>query len=104
MERIAEEPMLEQAIDFREESEALFALLETVSEHAWNQPTQFKGWTINDVIAHLHVGNYMADLSLTDSAAFVTFLQSMTAARPKRSGHLNFTHAWLQEIKDGALL
>jgi len=104
MERIAEELMLEQAIDFREESEALFALLGTVSEHMWNQPTQFKGWTINDVIAHLHVGNYMADLSLTDSTAFVTFLQGLIAARPKGSGHLNFTHAWLHGIKDHALL
>ncbi len=96
--------MLQQAIDFREESEALFALLDTVRDQDWKQKTQFKGWTINDVVAHVHLGNYMADLSLQDSAAFVTFMQSLTSARTKGSGHLGFTHTWLQGTKDRALL
>jgi uncharacterized protein (TIGR03084 family) len=96
--------MLQQAIDFREESEALFALLDTVSDEGWNQKTQFKGWTINDVVAHVHLGNYMADLSLRDSAAFVTFRQSLASARTTGGGHLAVTHAWLQGTKDRALL
>ncbi len=96
--------MLQQAIDFREESETLFALLDTVRDQEWNQKTQFKGWTINDVVAHVHLGNYMADLSLQDSAAFVTFMQSLASARTQGSGHLGFTHAWLQGTKDRLLL
>ena len=96
--------MLQQAIDFREESETLFALLDTVRDQEWKQKTQFKGWTINDVVAHVHLGNYMADLSLQDSAAFVTFMQSLTSARTQGSGHLGVTHAWLQGTKDRALL
>ena len=95
--------MLEQALDFREENETLYALLKTLSDDDWNRPTQFKGWTINDVIAHIHVGNYMADLSLTDSAAFVAFIQEMIAARPA-GGHLSFTHTWLRGTKGRALL
>jgi hypothetical protein len=96
--------MLQQAIDFREESETLFALLDTVRDQEWNQKTQFKGWTINDVVAHVHLGNYMADLSLRDSAAFVTFMQSLASARTQGSGHLSVTHAWLQGTKGRALL
>lgn len=96
--------MLQQAIDFREESEAFFALLDTVRDQEWNQKTQFKGWTINDVVAHVHLGNYMADLSLQDSAAFVTFMQSLASARTQGSGHLGVTHAWLQGTKDRLLL
>jgi uncharacterized protein (TIGR03084 family) len=96
--------MLQQAIDFREESETLFALLDTVRDQEWNQKTQFKGWTINDVVAHVHLGNYMADLSLRDSAAFVTFMQSLASARTQGNGHLSVTHAWLQGTKGRALL
>ena len=96
--------MLQQARDFREEGETLFALLDTLSDQEWKQKTQFKGWTINEVVAHVHLGNYAADLSLKDSAAFVAFMQSLSAARTKGSGHLGFTHAWLQGTKDRALL
>jgi len=95
--------MLQQAIDFREESDALFALLDAVSDQEWNQKTQFKGWTLNDVIAHLHFGNYAADLSLQDSAAFRSFRQNMTVASKQGIGHLGFTHAWIkfyQEMAD----
>src|SRR2546427_2813729 len=96
--------MLQQAIDFREESETLFALLNTVSDQEWKQKTQFKGWTINDVVAHVHIGNYMADLSLQDSAAFVNFIQRLISARRQGSGHLSFTHTWLQGTQGRALL
>jgi len=96
--------MLQQAIDFREESEVFFALLDTLSDQEWQQKTQFKGWTINDVVAHVHLGNYAADLSLRDSAAFVAFMQSLAAARTEGSGHLGVTHAWLDGAKGRALL
>lgn len=96
--------MLQQALDFREESETLFALHDPLSDQEWEQKIQFKGWTINDVVAHVHVGNYAADLSLRDSAGFVVFMQSLTAARTQGSGHLGATHAWLAGTKSRALL
>ena len=96
--------MLQQARDFCEESEALFALLDPLSDPEWEQKTQFKAWTINDVVAHLHFGNYAADLSLQDSAAFVAFMQGRTSARTHAGGHLGFTHAWLGGIKGRILL
>lgn len=96
--------MLQQAVDFREESEALFALLDPLGEEDWERKTQFKGWTINDVVAHLHIGNYAADLSLQDSAAFLDFVRRWTAAGRQGGGHLAFTHVWLGGLKGRALL
>jgi uncharacterized protein (TIGR03084 family) len=96
--------MLPQAIDFREESEALFVLLNPLDEQDWERKTQFKNWTLNDVVAHLHLGNYAADLSLKDSAAFGDFMRSLTAANQEDRGHLAATHAWLEGTKNRALL
>ncbi|WP_164659619.1 TIGR03084 family metal-binding protein [Tropicibacter sp. Alg240-R139] len=61
---------MEQATDFLAESEALNTAFGGVSGDQWNTVTQFKGWTLNDVLVHLHFWNQMADLSLTDVAAF----------------------------------
>ena len=45
---------MQQATDFLDESMALATLLEPLSEADFDMPTQFKGWTINNVIRHLH--------------------------------------------------
>ena len=95
--------MLQQAIDFRDESEVLFALLDALDDQDREKKTQFKDWTINDVIAHLHLGNYAADLSLQDSVAFLDFTRRFTSGS-KQGGHLAFTHVWLDGIKNRALL
>lgn len=63
---------MEQAHDFLAESEALNAALDHVTD--WNAPTQFKGWTINDVMVHLHYWNIMADRSATDPDAFMAMM------------------------------
>jgi uncharacterized protein (TIGR03084 family) len=96
--------MLQQAIDFREESEALFALLDPLGDQDWERPTQFKRWTINDIVAHLHFGNYLADLSLQDSAAFVDFVRQWMAVGKQKGGHMAATHAWLDGTQNRALL
>lgn len=63
--------MLQQAIDFREESDVLFELLETVDDADFERPTQFKQWTVNDVLVHLHFWNMAADQSLNDPNGFM---------------------------------
>jgi len=66
--------MLQQAIDFRDESEALFELLAPLGDADFDTPTQFKGWTLNDVLGHLHMWNWAADKALTDSDGFMAFV------------------------------
>ena len=62
---------MQEAIDFRAESDALFALVRDLAPAEWDAATQFKGWSINDIVRHLHFWNRAADLSLTDEASFL---------------------------------
>lgn len=96
--------MLQQAVDFRDESDALHALLKTLPEADWSRATQFKGWRVNDVVAHLHFGNYAADLSLSDEAAFKAFAADYQGAKQRGVHMLEFTHAWLKGTAGPALL
>ena len=99
--------MLQQAVDFREESEAVFALLTGLDAQDWGKKTQFKAWTINDIIAHLHMGNYAADLSLQDATQRTTAFPDLVkefAAGSKQYGRLAFTQVWLNGLRDRALL
>ncbi len=69
--------MLQQAIDFGEESDVLYALLAGIGVGDFERATLFKGWTVNDVLVHLHFWNKAADLSLTDEAAFMTLINEL---------------------------
>ena len=95
--------MLDQAFDFREECDAVFDLIGTAKDDAWATRTQFKEWTFNDIIAHLHMGNYAADLALRDTPAFREFAQKFSEGS-REHGHLHFTHVWLNGEKNAALL
>jgi uncharacterized protein (TIGR03084 family) len=66
--------MFPQVIDFRDESEALYQLMRPLDAEAFGTVTQFKRWTFNDVLGHLHLWNHAADLSLADEASFQAFI------------------------------
>ena len=54
---------MKQAFDFRDESSYLFDILKDLSENDLNTKTQFKKWTFNTIIRHLHVWNYAAKVA-----------------------------------------
>ncbi|MDQ2095942.1 TIGR03084 family metal-binding protein [Rhodalgimonas zhirmunskyi] len=60
----------EQVDDFLAESEALFEVLRGQDDEALEQPTQFKGWTIEDVLRHLHFWNRAVDFAGQGEKAF----------------------------------
>ena len=66
--------MLEQASDLRAECDALYDFVSSLDADTWQQPTPFKGWTVWDVIAHLHYFNEAAVLSATSEEAFAASL------------------------------
>src|SRR5262249_46488578 len=66
-------------LDFRAESEALYGILSTLSDADFARPTQFKAWTLHDVVSHLHAWNWAADLSLRDAAGFDAFRAKLLA-------------------------
>ena len=65
---------MEQAADFLAETNALAGLLAPLRDAAFDEATQFKGWTLNDVVRHLHFWNRAAGLQLTDEAELVRLL------------------------------
>lgn len=87
---------LPQADDFRAESETLNAILEPLSDTDFDRATQFKGWTLNDVLVHLHFWNGAADLSTTDEAAFQDLMQRLMGAM-QSGGMRRFENAEVAE-------
>ncbi|MGE0314749.1 MAG: maleylpyruvate isomerase family mycothiol-dependent enzyme [Lautropia sp.] len=73
--------MIAEAIDLLDESTALHAVLAPLDEDALAEPTAFKQWTPNDIVAHLHFFNELADLALTDEGAFERRYAAMAALR-----------------------
>ena len=78
--QVDKKKMLEQAIHFKEESDALYKLLINADKNSFKLKTQFKSWTINDVLYHLHVWNIAALLSLKNENEFKEFMQNFMEA------------------------
>jgi len=95
--------VFQQVIDFRDESEALYALLAPLADEQFARPTQFKDWTIDDVIGHLHIWNRAAALSLTDPEAFRQFFAEVMAA-VQDGGMRAFERDWRGDLAGRALL
>ncbi|MFC4216942.1 maleylpyruvate isomerase N-terminal domain-containing protein [Pseudophaeobacter arcticus] len=65
---------MQQAEDFRAESQALAAVLQDLPEADLHRATLFKEWTIDHVLGHLHLFNVAAETSLQGAAAFAAFI------------------------------
>ena len=96
--------MLEQAKDFREESDVLFNLLDPLSEDDLARPTLFKQWTINDILGHLHHGNMLADLSLNDETKFHETYAEIKGLRDSGMSFTEATDTVLNGLRGRALL
>ena len=73
---------MKQIDDFRIEVAELAKILAPLDEAAWETETQFKGYTINDLLRHLHQGDVMALTSAERPEEF----QALLAERRKRPG------------------
>lgn len=74
---------MQQARDFLEECETLAAILDPLTEAQWQTATQFKGWTINDVLVHLYFWNCAADQSLNAPEDFAALVSRLIPELPK---------------------
>lgn len=92
--------MIEEAKHLREESDALYALLKDLPDADFNKPTQFKGWTINNVLEHLHIWNWAAHESHIDEANFLKYLEGVYAAETIRG----FEKDWIGGLAGHELL
>lgn len=94
---------MQQAHDFQDESEALYAVLEPLTEKAFDVPTLFNDWTINDILQHLHYFNIMADLSLREPERFTKDYAVISELRAKH-GFVKATDQVLDGLKGKPLL
>ncbi len=68
--------MLIQTRDFSQEVEVLAALLQSMDIEQWTQPTQFKQWTPEQILHHLHCWNEAVDWAVHAPQAFQARLES----------------------------
>lgn len=93
--------MLQQSKDFLEECDVLAALLNSASDDVWAMTTQFKGWSIEDVIAHLHMWNVAAGATLASREEFQSFFAFVMSRMGAGDGHQALQRAWLDENLGG---
>ena len=96
--------MQELSDGYSSESGALYALLTPLAEARWNQPTQFKEWTLNDILAHLAFFDACALLSLHDEKALSELFSQLRAAVSAGTPSLTFAIHWLGNVKGTRLL
>lgn len=92
---------MQQAEDFRAESAALCQLLQQTDVARFAEPTQFKDWSINTVLQHLHFWNQMAAYQLTDETKLT---ETLTAIGQTKGGMRAFEAAHFEGLSGVALL
>lgn len=70
---------MQQAVDFLDESRALHALVADLDDATLARQTQFKQWSIDDVIGHLYFWNHAALLSLQSPDEFQSLFEPLAA-------------------------
>jgi len=96
--------MFEQPSDFRDESDALHALVQPLDSAALNRPTAFKNWSIADVIRHLHLWNHAAELSLRQPDAFAALSAEIRTYLDSGGGLRGFETLRLGALPEVALV
>ncbi len=95
--------MMQQAQDFLDESEAIAALVASLSDSEMERETGFKGWTINAILRHLHVWNKAAYWSLTDPEAFRGYMAEAMTAMKAGGGLRPFELSYLNGLSGESL-
>ena len=88
---------LEEAQDFKAESEAVAAILSGLSDTNYDTPTLFKSWTIYDILAHLHLWNMAADWTLNDPAKFAALMGNVIQVFQGGKTHQDLQRGWCHE-------
>lgn len=95
---------MREAQDFQDESIALADLLDPLSDQDFTRPTQFKRWSGNDILGHLHIFNHAAELTLADPDGFARFLADFNAQMAQGKTILAAQYDWIGDLSGRALL
>lgn len=89
--------------NLREEGDALYGLLQARPE-AYERKTQFKAWTVRDVLIHLHHSDVMALTSLQGEEAFGALTVELMGAIGSGQTLIEYSRAWLGDVDTPALV
>ncbi len=95
---------MQQARDFEQESESLFDLVSGLQASDKKIKTQFKQWTIDDILAHLHIFNHLAGLSLAAPDQFQEEFDVLMAKMKAGMSMKNATDGALEGLAGPELL
>ena len=93
--------MLQEAKDFRDECDALANILTDADDATLATVTQFKNWTIEDVIGHLHVWNFAAGLTLESREKFQPFMEFAGRRLMAGKSHPEMQCEWISDNLNG---
>jgi len=86
-----------EVTDFKEECDDIAALLTPLTPADFDRPTLFKNWTIGDILAHLHLWNIAADLTLSDPDKFDAFSTFAFGILGKGGSHIDLQAAYYKD-------
>lgn len=89
------------AKDFLIECDSLYDFLSKVDDKDLQRVTQFKNWTIEDIIAHLHMWNVAALFTLENQKQFHAFLTDILPVLGQE-GHIGAQRFWLKKHSNNA--
>ncbi len=90
---------MQQAEDFRQESRTLAQVLEPLADTDFKQKTLFKGWTIDDVLGHLHMFNVAAEKTLKSDEEFAAFFAPIAGLLGQGKTLLETQYPWLDGLR-----
>ena len=91
------EPRTQTADDFLEECTDLHDLVGTLNDADLSRPTQFKGWTTNDILAHLYMWNRAAIDALKQPDAFNDLVAFVMTRIGQGDDHRAMQRLWLAQ-------
>ena len=86
---------VQQIADLRAEADEFDRLLAGLRDDDWRRTTLFKGWTIDDIVQHLHIGDRMGLAAATSDAAFSALFADIQARRATGLSRLDETRKQL---------
>jgi uncharacterized protein (TIGR03084 family) len=92
---------MQEAIDFRDECNALAAILENAADADFSRATLFKDWTLEDIIGHLYLWNRAAGMTLENREKFQAFFVFVATHMGKGESHPEMQRRWLDENEHG---
>ena len=96
--------MIKEADDFAAECQALKKLVTPLNDTEFNRETQFKGWTLNDIFAHLYMGDTNARLTLIDPEAFQVAQHARIKASESGISRFEYQRGWVKGLEGQALV